>query len=85
MSVLSLLRDSRSGTQVDRVLADAGIAELKPSGCTRCDFGSGHRGMDRCAPCDGTGEVFRVGGRSWPNTEQGYIEATITWVEEQGL
>jgi hypothetical protein len=43
--------------------------------CDRCDFGGGTRGMDRCGRCRGTGSVFRVGGRSWPNTEAGYLAA----------
>lgn len=53
--------------------------EPKPSMCSRCDFGSGTRGMDRCSKCAGTGSVFRVIGkdglRSFPNTREGFDAA----------
>jgi hypothetical protein len=54
--------------------------ELKPRICPYCDFGTGRRGMDRCAKCDGTGSVFAVadghgGVRFFPNTKEGYDKA----------
>lgn len=49
--------------------------DLKPLGCDDCDFGGGTRGMDRCAKCDGTGSLFFVNGRTYPNTKSGYIAA----------
>lgn len=51
--------------------------------CWRCDFASGHRGMDRCHVCDGTGRVFNVvvasdsgaGIQSFPGTPDGLKQA----------
>lgn len=54
---------------------------LKPTACGHCDFGSGTRGMDRCAKCDGAGSVFRVGDKSFANTRDGYEEALETEIE----
>lgn len=44
--------------------------------CCHCDFGSGHRGMDTCGKCDGTGSQLVVGSHRFPNTKKGYEEAT---------
>ena len=49
--------------------------EPQPQVCPHCDFGSGQRGMDRCAKCDGSGSVFIVKGKLYPNTENGFKEA----------
>jgi hypothetical protein len=49
----------------------------KPRQCDHCDFGTGTRGMDRCARCDGTGSVFIVNGRYFPNTFDGYTNACV--------
>lgn len=49
--------------------------DLKPVGCHSCDLGMGTRGMDRCSKCDGTGSVFWVNRKCFPNTREGYIEA----------
>lgn len=46
--------------------------DLKPTQCWACDFGSGHRGMDRCTKCDGAGSLFWVAGHAFSNTEEGY-------------
>lgn len=43
--------------------------------CSHCDFGSGRRGMDRCSKCDGFGSVFRVNGKVFFNTKEGYTAA----------
>ncbi len=51
------------------------VGKIGASGCGHCDFGMGTRGMDRCAKCDGTGSVFRVGLSAFPNTEIGYLKA----------
>lgn len=51
------------------------MVEPKPTSCPHCDFSGGTRGMDRCSKCDGTGSVFRVGGRYYPNTKEGYEAA----------
>jgi hypothetical protein len=62
------------------------MTELKAYQCGHCDFGTGQRGMDRCAKCDGTGSVFIVGQRRFPNTKEGYEAAcaalTATELEE---
>ncbi len=47
--------------------------EPKPTACPICF--QGYRGMDRCAKCDGTGSIFIVGGKSFPNTKDGYEKA----------
>jgi hypothetical protein len=49
--------------------------EPHPVRCNICDFGSGQRGMDRCSTCDGTGSMFVVNGRRFPNTEEGFNKA----------
>ena len=46
--------------------------DLNPAMCHHCDFGTGHRGMDRCHVCDGTGSVFWVAGKCFANTEGGH-------------
>lgn len=54
---------------------------LKVHPCSYCDFSSGTRGMDRCAPCDGAGSVFIVGDQKFPNSQEGYekaLEAKVT-------
>lgn len=43
--------------------------------CPFCDFSMGYRGMDRCPKCDGTGSVFFVDGRYFPNTKEGFEKA----------
>lgn len=55
--------------------ADKTTGLPKATGCSHCDFSSGTRGMDRCRRCDGTGSVFRVGEKSFPNTREGYEKA----------
>ncbi len=54
------------------------MKEPKARHCPHCDFSSGHRGMDRCHICDGTGSVFYVGDRYYPNTEKGFRAAIRT-------
>ena len=56
------------------------MGDPKARQCRHCDFGSGQRGMDRCAKCDGTGSQFVVVDvygqrRVFPNTERGYKSA----------
>lgn len=51
------------------------VRDPQPVACGFCDFSSGQRGMDRCGKCDGTGSVFRVGLRIYPNTDQGFEKA----------
>lgn len=46
-----------------------------PGVCPHCDFGTGQRGMDSCGKCQGTGSIFRVKGKLYPNTEDGYKRA----------
>lgn len=48
---------------------------LRAYQCPHCDFGTGQRGMDSCGRCDGTGSIFRVGEKTYPNTKHGYLEA----------
>ena len=60
------------------------VIEPKAVACTHCDFGGGTRGMDRCAKCDGTGSVFRVGWVTYPNTKQGYIDAVCFLNDPEG-
>lgn len=54
-----------------------------PEYCDRCDFSSGQRGMDRCAECDGTGSIFRVKGKTFPNTLAGYAWALAAMEEDK--
>jgi len=49
--------------------------EPKARHCPHCDFSCGQRGMDRCHICDGTGSVFLVNGKYYPNTKDGYEKA----------
>lgn len=51
------------------------MSEPKVVMCPFCDFGSGRRGMDRCAKCAGTGSGFYTGTTFLPNTEAGYSRA----------
>lgn len=57
---------------------DPNVTHREPSAftCDHCDFGSGQRGTDSCGKCGGTGSVFRVGARRYPNTRAGYIAAS---------
>lgn len=55
-------------------------AEPRPVACFVCV--GGHRGMDRCGKCDGTGSQFVIpDGRRWPNTEAGW-NAAVKAMEE---
>lgn len=74
-TAVNLILAASTGSEVDTLLARYGYPEPKARTCHRCDFGSGQRGMDRCATCKGTGSVFRVGTQYYPNTETGYVEA----------
>lgn len=48
--------------------------DLKPQACPKhCIMG--HIGMDNCNTCGTTGSVYRVAGKVYPNTREGYIEA----------
>lgn len=58
-------------------------ARIIAKGCHHCDFSMGTRGMDRCARCDGTGSVFWVYGRSYPNTEAGFHRALTALRNEE--
>jgi hypothetical protein len=49
--------------------------ELTVLACHHCGYFNRHREMDRCVRCDGTGSVFWVSGRSYPNTPKGYDAA----------
>lgn len=53
--------------------------EPKPITCLHCDFGTGHRGMDSCGKCGGTGSQFVVWVSGipyyYPNTRGGYVDA----------
>lgn len=60
------------------------IIEPKSITCFRCDFGSGQRGMDFCGRCGGTGSGFHVGPKFFPNTKQGYINATCALNDPEG-
>lgn len=59
-------------------------AKIAAKHCPHCDFSGGTRGMDRCHVCDGTGSVFWVYGRSYPNTEEGYNRALNALRREEG-
>lgn len=80
MDLIEKLRTAKSGAEMDLILAEASVDEPAGSGCNLCDLGHGTRGMDRCAKCDGTGSVFVVGTRTFPNTERGYMEAVLAKV-----
>jgi hypothetical protein len=58
------------------------MKEPKPSACPYCDLSMGTRGMDRCRFCDGTGSVFWVKKRCFPNTKEGYDKAKALLNEE---
>lgn len=45
-----------------------------PTTCLKCQ-GWGKRGMDNCNVCGCTGSVFRVKGKTFPNTKEGYEAA----------
>lgn len=60
------------------------VIEPKATTCFRCDFGSGQRGMDSCPTCDGTGSIFRVGKKAFPNTQEGYREAVYALNDPEG-
>jgi len=79
-TAVNLILAASTGSEVDTLLARYGYPEPMAQGCHRCDFGSGQRGMDRCATCDGTGSVFRVGAHYYPNTEDGYVDAAKSMV-----
>lgn len=83
-AIADKLAAARTGIEVDRILREAGIPEPKASGCGHCDFGSGSRGMDRCSRCDGTGSVFIQAGATFPNTEEGYLEAVRAMIKIPG-
>ena len=59
------------------------MAEKKDGGpiprrCWFCDFGTGQRGMDLCGKRDGTGSVFVVNRKVFPNTAEGYADALLS-------
>jgi hypothetical protein len=48
---------------------------IKAVQCWVCN-GSGHRGMDWCGKCGGTGSQFLLpDGRRFPNTKEGHDQA----------
>jgi hypothetical protein len=44
----------------------------RPSPCPEC---KGRVGMDYCKTCENTGTVFRVSGKTYPDTREGYNQA----------
>jgi DnaJ-class molecular chaperone len=50
-----------------------GFLVPRPSKCTECKGGT--KGMDVCETCAGTGTVFKVGTKTWPDTREGYDQA----------
>lgn len=48
--------------------------DIRPVGCPKHCF-QGYIGMDNCNICGQTGSVFRVDGKIFPNTKEGYIKA----------
>ena len=44
-----------------------------PKGCGKIDEATGT--VRRCRHCDGSGENYRVGQMTFPNSEEGYREA----------
>lgn len=69
-------------TELEDQLTEKGLQHPEPYGCPYCDFGLGRRGMDRCAKCDGTGSIFKIGLVPYPNTEQGYHDACKRKLED---
>lgn len=51
--------------------APEGLRKVLLQACPHCDFSCGQRGMDRCGKCDGTGAIYRVNGKIYPNTQEG--------------
>jgi hypothetical protein len=54
-------------------MANKGFLVPRPSKCPECKGGT--KGMDVCEKCAGTGTVFLVSGRYYPDTRQGYDAA----------
>lgn len=54
-------------------MANKGFLVPKPSQCPECK--GGRNGMDYCDTCEGTGTIFKVNGKTFPDTKKGYDEA----------
>jgi hypothetical protein len=50
-----------------------GFLVPRPSKCPDCQGGT--KGMDVCEKCAGTGTIFKVGTKTWPDTRDGYAQA----------
>lgn len=46
-----------------------------PFHCMRCDFATGSASGEPCETCGGTGVIYRVGGRVYPGTPEGFEAA----------
>lgn len=77
-------KNIKLGFDMGLLLEKHGVKEPSGYRCGHCDLGRGTRGMDSCSVCDGTGSVFMVNGRSFPNTEEGYLEASVFKLEVMG-
>lgn len=53
--------------------SNAGFLVPRPSKCPDCK--GGRVGMNECEKCAGTGTVFKVGYKFFPDTKDGYIQA----------
>lgn len=54
-------------------MANAGFLVPRPSKCPQCK--GGRVGMDECEKCAGSGTVFMVKGKYYPDTREGYDAA----------
>lgn len=45
----------------------------RPSACPDCK--SGRLGLDECLTCAGTGTIYKVDGKTYPDTKEGYEAA----------
>jgi hypothetical protein len=62
-----------SGPPIDTTMANSGFLVPRPSKCGDCR--DGMVGMDMCERCAGTGTVFKVNGKLFPDTRDGYERA----------
>lgn len=54
-------------------MANVGFLVPRPRACPECKGGT--KGMDVCEKCAGSGTVFLVNGRYYPDTREGYDQA----------
>jgi hypothetical protein len=61
-------------------MANIGFLVPRPSQCPDCR--GGRIGMDDCDRCAGTGTVFHINGKYFPDTAQGYKAAEAELVND---